>query len=70
MLATMAKKQQKPFVEYHRHPRIAFHLPESQRKALAAYRESLRPRPSESEIVRTALEMFLKEKGFWPPRDE
>lgn len=53
-----------------RPPRAVFHIPQELRDALTAYRDSLRLRPSESEILRTALELFLETKRFWPPPED
>jgi hypothetical protein len=37
-------------------------------EALEAYLDTLRPRPTTTAIMITALEDFLAEKGFWPPK--
>jgi hypothetical protein len=52
----------------HIRPRKAFHADPELFAAMEAYRRSLRPRPDDSEILRTALELFLTERGFspWP----
>jgi hypothetical protein len=39
-------------------------------EALEAYLDSLRPKPSTTAVVIAALEDFLQEKGFWPPKEE
>jgi hypothetical protein len=44
----------------------AFHADQALFDVLAAYRNSTRPRPQESEVMRTALEEFLAARGFWP----
>jgi hypothetical protein len=39
-------------------------------EALEAYLDSLRPKPTTTAIVITALEDFLAAKGYWRPADE
>ncbi len=80
MVAAMAEKKRKvgrprradskrsQGVDRHADPRKAFHAPAELFAALEAYREATRPQPSEAECLRTALEEFLRAKGFWPPK--
>ncbi len=57
----------------HKSPRIAFHLPQEMLDAfgrlLASYPD---PKPSDSAVLRHALEKLLRERGFWPvsPADQ
>ena len=44
----------------HVHPRRSFHAPQALWDALAAYIEQAKPRPSESAVLRLALERFLE----------
>lgn len=53
----------------HKEPREAFHLSEKLQAALERFRESKRPKPGKSEVMRTALEDYLEKEGFWPPTD-
>lgn len=55
-------------VDRHKSPRLAFHLPQVMADAFARYLESFPdPKPSDSAVLRHALERLLREKGFWPP---
>lgn len=42
-------------------------LPETLVEAMHAYLGSLRPEPSVTTCMKTALEDYLVSKGFWPP---
>jgi hypothetical protein len=42
-------------------------LPRDHALALEAYLGSQRPAPTVTAVVLTALEDFLRSKGFWPP---
>ena len=53
-------------VDRHANPRKAFHGPAKLFDALEAYLKDTRPMPSEAETLRTALEEFLKSRGYWP----
>jgi Arc/MetJ-type ribon-helix-helix transcriptional regulator len=61
----MAKRRRKMATTTNRHkqPRIAFHLPEALRDRLNQYRSGTKPTPTESEVCRTALEMFLAQSA-------
>lgn len=51
----------------HRHPRKTLSLTRHHLDAMTRYRESLEYPPDEGRVLRTALEHFLRSKGFWPP---
>jgi hypothetical protein len=53
--------------DQHKDPRESFHLPAPLRAALTRYLDALKPRPGTSEVIRTALERYLGNAGFWPP---
>lgn len=53
----------------HVQPRKAFHAPQELFDALERYQDATRPRPSDSECIRTAIEEFLEKRGFWPPAE-
>lgn len=63
-----SKRQQG--IDRHTQPRKAFHGPPELFAALDRYRAEAKPRPSDSECIRTGLEMFLESKGYWPPDAE
>ena len=48
----------------HRDPRESFHMPPELRDALQRYCDSQRPRVVKSEVLRVALEEFLKGRGY------
>lgn len=52
----------------HTQPRESFHLPTELLDAMKRYMDSMEVRPGKSEVIRTALERLLTERGFWPPR--
>jgi hypothetical protein len=46
-----------------------YYLSEDLISAIEHFRKSLSPMmPSETTVVRTAIEQFLEGKGFWPPK--
>jgi hypothetical protein len=45
-------------------------MPQDLFDALNGYLESLAPRPSESEVLRLALQRDLESVGWWPPPGE
>lgn len=47
--------------------RVAFRLRADLERALVAYLDSLRPRPTDTSVMEVALEDFLRSKGFWSP---
>lgn len=53
----------------HKTPRKVFHGPQELFDALTAYIEATRPQPTDSAVLRVALEEFLASKGFWPPME-
>ncbi len=55
-------------LDRHTLPRRAFHAPPELFEALAACIEATRPPPSESAVIRLALEEYLEKRGFWPPK--
>jgi len=54
-------------VDRHKDPRKAFHAPAELFAALDRYVSQTKPPPSESAALRTALEEFLTNRGYWPP---
>ena len=52
----------------HTQPRKVFHAPQSLFDALEAYIRDTNPPPTEAATLRAALEGFLKERGYWPPK--
>lgn len=57
-------------VDRHRNPRKAFHAPEELFDALDHYIAETRPQPSESAVLRLALEQFLRSVGYWNPENQ
>ena len=53
----------------HTLPRKAFHAPAELFAALDRYATATRPSPTESAVMRIALEEFLEKRGFWPPKE-
>lgn len=54
-------------MDRHKDPRKAFHAPAALFAALDRYVNEAKPPPSESAALRTALEEFLVNRGYWPP---
>ncbi len=52
----------------HTKPRKAFHAPAELFAALDRYIEETRPQPTDSSVLREALERYLTDKGYWPPK--
>jgi len=38
--------------------------------AIRAFQASQRPKPTKTSLFITAMEMFLEDKGYWPPEKE
>ena len=53
-------------VSRHKNPRKAFHAPAPLFEALEAYCTESKPKYDESEVLRTALEQFLRSVNYWP----
>jgi hypothetical protein len=51
----------------HKNPRKAFHLSPELLDAFERYLGSFPHRLPEAEVLRAALEDFLRGKGYWPP---
>ncbi len=52
----------------HKSPRLAFHVSLELLEAFTRYLESFPdPKPTDSAVLRHALEKLLREKGFLPP---
>lgn len=64
----MAKPKSNRGKDRHATPRLVFHASQELVAALAEYQASSRPPIEKSACLRTALEDFLKSKGFWPPQ--
>lgn len=45
-------------------------IPPALGEALDAYLASLEPRSTAAAVVELALQKLLKEKGFWPPKQQ
>jgi hypothetical protein len=76
-MLVMAKDKQRPSrkpsqgTDRHTQPRKAFHAPQELFDAIQAFIESApRPKPTESECFRAAVEEFLEKRGFWPPKEK
>lgn len=54
----------------HKQPRESFHLPEELQDALTAFCNDSDQDPGKSGVIRKALEKYLAEKGYWPPKGE
>ena len=64
-MLVMAHKKT-PTGSRHKQPKLAFHLPDSLYKAFKKHVEGLKPKPNESEVLRTALENYLRDLGALP----
>ncbi|OWK34242.1 hypothetical protein [Fimbriiglobus ruber] len=53
----------------HKQPRKAFHADPKLFQALDKYVDETRPQPTESSVLRDALEEYLNKRGYWPPKD-
>lgn len=51
----------------HTKPRKAFHADACLFEAMERYIRDSRPQPTETQVMITALETFLEQKGYWPP---
>lgn len=49
---------------------VGVKLPDDLAQALDAYLHSLDVEPGSPAVMRTALEEFLEQRGFWPPPTE
>ncbi len=50
----------------HTKPRKAFHADPELFAAMQEYIDATRPMPTDTQVLITALEEFLKSKGHWP----
>lgn len=68
-MARRKAKKTNTTADRHKAPRESFHLPEALRQALLDFLQSQRPRPGKSEVMRVALEEYLKKHHHWPPKE-
>jgi hypothetical protein len=72
-MARMAKKRPKPMQATKDAPTgrigesVNFWVQPELAEALRAYLAATRPTPTKTAVFTTALELFLEQKGFWPP---
>ncbi len=53
----------------HTKPRLAFHLERALLDALEQCVAATRPRPTNTSVILAALEQYLTERGYWPPKE-
>lgn len=68
----MAKKPLKGDHKPNRSPAytVFARIPPELGAALDAFVNSLRPKPTATSVLQVCIEEFLKQKGFWPPKEE